>query len=1698
MYPKKLSQILLALLSVTSPALQATESPLQKTNSPAPTAITLSDGPRTLHICQSTIGLLTEDFDDGYLHKTSLPIHFSHGWNFQQFASIPPQKRPCHIAFHPSKTHPKRVFIGPCGLQGGGGSPSKFDSDQKEFNETVKKTKEKQKKLIAVNKQLKASNREIQQNQKNIATLTQEIVNPNHALHEEQLLLLLDHTRQVDNTTTVTNGLQKEREQLKTHLDNNKKRLQQLKGSMEEFAPNLLDPSIPYYLRYPLLSLNSLFVGLYEKIYPPSSNDKNPFLIDLQKKIEEVTQYTPFLPPTAQIPCGNRFPTPQKATHQRLQAIEKRAKWLQEHLGLLKQIIHQQEQLITEPSDLRQEIHHFNVITTIEKLLEDLKRQAQKYRDHYYNKLKECQKESQHHKQTIKILQQTQAKPNNQSKIIAQRQKELEAQIKNLFLALQNYNFSQVMNAFDEAEAHLKCSRYQLKKIPSLKNLSKTTNTLDKAKIHLEHSLSQLEKIHQKIFLRQARSLQAITKQIQRIKNILFKKNSPNLLYLYNLQQQEANAELALRQLAYEKIILQNQLPTIQNPSHPLQKYRGHTLKELTDQMKNHQEVQSDLSIAQQQIEQHIHAHDKLLENPEIAHSQPLQKLLQARNTNLQSQNNHLALQSEIHATQENNLYQTIQSRIARAQTTKIGLSIIGGLGITILCPRANIIFVTAGSTCLGITGQKIVENNLDLQATHQEILSIETAQELATAIVTAGVTQYIGGHLPTITKKIGQKLLTPEKVQNVTKLLQTLQTNPETRSRVNRLLGNFGLNYLQATTGQTAATITHHTIEKAIDLFGYSVYDLLDCWLQQDQITLPPQLHNLIIHFLKGTILNQCTDTITRSIKNTLKESQHILTKSTASALAGTLINEINLPTSTPLKTPRTTRQKTQEHLTKSALVGLVTGILATYQQHSNHPKQSDNPKNNREEHLETLLAGFLGGALGHLGNNLLAPLPPQTDKDPQKFQQNLNTYSRNTHLVNYTTQLASLGVALLTRQNTNTVLDATIHQTIHGLFYNTAHTKQKIAKAQQELQFKQFAISVCNKVSGPIIDTILCAPLGPEGIKAILAKIPLEELQKLSKAEPRLKLLCNLLAKKQITTDDKIELLRYAEKHKSIFTQKSTSNTNKADPKHTPSPEEILKFYACHIRSQERERLRAKGGTLTQDEVDAYNKQWTQMRQIANIPPPKKLTPSEFCAQTGKGIYSQFSSMTSKEGIQFIGINTIRYGIVRKVGGGAIGGAVGGAIGGAIGGPLGAVLGRALGRVLSTGITVYFFKKTIENVVPEPKEKGRLKETYDLFVKTPTSLEVIYSTGKEIYKVYQVWPLLDAYEKQQIHIQISSAVGTIIISYGASKTFNKIKAKIRTLKQARARNNFKVHRPNQFLKKSKVIRFEELTNPTNPPFHPKTTYQAVPQGNTLTYVEVATKSVPVLKVVKGTGLKHNPLPNAVYVFLNSQNLDNNTTSTQPPKQPAPPQLPHNELKSYNVNNSQSYLTVQRKSSSTKFIKPKNGRFQCPKIERQYQKYIKRNSSRNKPIKNRPDWQQARQKYHGEGSPIKRGNAFNEKANTDGWYEFHEIHLENGKYLDSYSLKNGGEIVSRKSIYLDQVPKATFKGYLRELTTKYKAGTKVRSRKYTSIFKKKGITTIQGQYILEIPDINRFAQNLSYYKELAKKFTIVLRFRPE
>jgi hypothetical protein len=171
-----------------------------------------------------------------------------------------------------------------------------------------------------------------------------------------------------------------------------------------------------------------------------------------------------------------------------------------------------------------------------------------------------------------------------------------------------------------------------------------------------------------------------------------------------------------------------------------------------------------------------------------------------------------------------------------------------------------------------------------------------------------------------------------------------------------------------------------------------------------------------------------------------------------------------------------------------------------------------------------------------------------------------------------------------------------------------------------------------------------------------------------------------------------------------------------------------------------------------------------------------------------------------------------------------------------------------------------------------------------------------------------------------------------------------------------------------------------------------------------------------------------------------------------------------------------------------------KEGKFIDKLLEADYQKYLARKTKQGKAPKDRLEWKESRD-YWLNDSPIARGNEFNKKA--EKIYDFNEIHLENGKRLDSYippTMDKKGMIISRKATDLENIELSTFENYLKEMKSKYSSGTTIRSNKYSQLDGKK----LEGDLYLEIPESNKSFNQIEDYKKIAKKYNIEIIFLKE
>ncbi|WP_080874145.1 hypothetical protein [Oceanobacillus timonensis] len=168
------------------------------------------------------------------------------------------------------------------------------------------------------------------------------------------------------------------------------------------------------------------------------------------------------------------------------------------------------------------------------------------------------------------------------------------------------------------------------------------------------------------------------------------------------------------------------------------------------------------------------------------------------------------------------------------------------------------------------------------------------------------------------------------------------------------------------------------------------------------------------------------------------------------------------------------------------------------------------------------------------------------------------------------------------------------------------------------------------------------------------------------------------------------------------------------------------------------------------------------------------------------------------------------------------------------------------------------------------------------------------------------------------------------------------------------------------------------------------------------------------------------------------------------------------------------------------------DGKFADPIVEGKYQTYYNLKTRRGETPRSRLKWKEVSE-YWRIHSPMARGRKFNETAREAEIYPHHEVHLSNGKRIDSYD-PDAGEIISRKSTYLDNISDRDFRTHLAEFENKYKKGTLIRSNQYKEINGQK----LHGEYILELPASNLKSEKLTYFKDMAAEYNVTLRFLKE
>ncbi|MGL4759301.1 MAG: hypothetical protein ACRCXZ_08245 [Patescibacteria group bacterium] len=169
------------------------------------------------------------------------------------------------------------------------------------------------------------------------------------------------------------------------------------------------------------------------------------------------------------------------------------------------------------------------------------------------------------------------------------------------------------------------------------------------------------------------------------------------------------------------------------------------------------------------------------------------------------------------------------------------------------------------------------------------------------------------------------------------------------------------------------------------------------------------------------------------------------------------------------------------------------------------------------------------------------------------------------------------------------------------------------------------------------------------------------------------------------------------------------------------------------------------------------------------------------------------------------------------------------------------------------------------------------------------------------------------------------------------------------------------------------------------------------------------------------------------------------------------------------------------------------NGVYKNPIDEDLYQQYVSKKVKKGEESRSRLDWKRTRD-YFLNDSPMARGNRFNAVVNRKLIYRYFEIVLENKKRLDAYI--PGKEIIERKAIDLDMIDESAFKQYLSTFEKKYKRGTLIKTSKdgYDSI----NNTPLMGEYILEIPESNKYLPDIDKYKDFAKNYNVKLKFTSE
>lgn len=167
------------------------------------------------------------------------------------------------------------------------------------------------------------------------------------------------------------------------------------------------------------------------------------------------------------------------------------------------------------------------------------------------------------------------------------------------------------------------------------------------------------------------------------------------------------------------------------------------------------------------------------------------------------------------------------------------------------------------------------------------------------------------------------------------------------------------------------------------------------------------------------------------------------------------------------------------------------------------------------------------------------------------------------------------------------------------------------------------------------------------------------------------------------------------------------------------------------------------------------------------------------------------------------------------------------------------------------------------------------------------------------------------------------------------------------------------------------------------------------------------------------------------------------------------------------------------------------DGTFRDPEVEARYQKYVRRKGGPEK-ARDRADWKQASDEMRGH--PTARGNAFDRHREEVSDYPYHQVTLANGRRVDSYDPESG-EIIERKATDFDAIEPETFERYLSDTLNRYPVGEPINAPKYGGALEGQ---TLQGRYILEVPDSNLNADSREAFERMARDKGFEIRYVPE